>query len=609
MTDLTSEAKRHYGGGPLSTGTNQIEEWLAAFEAALNTGRVEAAVSMFSAEESYWRDLIAFTWTIATMDGRAAIGKMLHEQLGHLGGISIVREGEAKVEGDRVESWFDFETATARGKGYVRLSEGKCWTLLTSMTELKGFEVPSGPRRPLGIEHKASRERLTWLEEREREERTLGTEIQPYCLVVGGGQGGMALGARLRMLGVPTLIVDALPRPGDAWRRRYKSLYLHDPVWSNHLPYIPFPDHWPVFMSKEKIGDWLEMYAKVMELNIWCSTNCRSARFDDKNKEWIVNVEREGRTVVLRPKQLVIATGLSGKPRTPAIPGAESFAGVQYHSSEHRDSAGLAGKRVVVLGSNNSAHDICVDLWSVKADVTMIQRSSTTVVKADATAPDDPNTERRDLLSASMPYRLRELYQRQECEKVQRDNATFYAQLRAAGFLLDFGEDNTGQVAKYYRRASGYYLDVGASDLIINGQIKVRSATTIQEIRQKSVVLGDGSELDADAIIYATGFEPMESWVGALISKDCEQRVGRCWGLGSDTAMDPGPWEGELRNMWKPTAQEGLWFQGGALFQARFHSLHLALQIKARFENLPISVHEPAPFERPPRRQEPTVIR
>ncbi|MCA1494921.1 NAD(P)/FAD-dependent oxidoreductase [Ensifer sp. NBAIM29] len=574
-------------------------QWLAAFEAAINTGSVEAVVSMFSKDECFWRDLVAFTWTIATMDGRGAIASMLHEQLGQLGRISIVRESE-QIIGDQVEGWFDFETAIARGKGHIRLRGGKCWTLLTSMTELKGFEEPSGLRRPLGVEHKVSRERLTWLEERERDEQTLGLEIQPYCLVVGAGQGGLALGARLKMLGVPTLIVDALPRPGDAWRRRYKSLYLHDPVWSNHLPYIPFPDQWPVFMSKDQIADWLEMYAKAMELNIWCSANVRSAHFDDENKEWIVEVERESGTVVLRPKQLVLATGLSGKPKIPALPGRESFTGVQYHSSAHRRSESLAGKSVIVLGSNNSAHDICADLWTVNADVTMIQRSSTTVVKVDATPPEDANTDRRDLLSAAMPYRLRERYQKEECEKTQRDNASFYAQLRAAGFLLDFGEDNTGQAAKYYRRASGYYLDVGASDLIINGQIKVRSATTIREIRQRSVVLGDGSELPADAIIYATGFEPMESWIGALISKDCEQRVGHCWGLGSDTAMDPGPWKGELRNMWKPTAQEGLWLMGGALFQARFHSLHLALQIKARLENLPISVHEPAPINRSP---------
>ncbi len=88
-------------------------------------------------------------------------------------------------------------------------------------------------------------------------------------MIIGGGQGGIALGARLRQLGVPTIIVEKNARPGDSWRNRYRTLVLHDPVWYDHLPYIPFPEHWPVFTPKDKMGDWLEMYAKVMELNYW----------------------------------------------------------------------------------------------------------------------------------------------------------------------------------------------------------------------------------------------------------------------------------------------------------------------------------------------------
>ncbi len=111
-------------------------------------------------------------------------------------------------------------------------------------------------------------------------------------------------------------------------------------------------------------------------------------------------------------------------------------------------------------------------------------------------------------------------------------------------------------------RASGYYIDVGGSDLIIDGEVKVRCGVGVKEIKPHSIVLTDGSELPADAIIYATGYEPMESWVARLISQEVADKIGRCWGLGSDTPMDPGPWEGELRNMWKPTAQPNLWFPG-----------------------------------------------
>ncbi len=195
-------------------------------------------------------------------------------------------------------------------------------------------------------------------------------------------------------------------------------------------------------------------------------------------------------------------------------------------------------------------------------------------------------TEEADLRLGALPYRFRVPMDRANCLAIQRDEAEFYDKLRATGFLLDFGEDDTGIAGKYMRRASGYYIDVGASDLIAAGEIAVRSGVGIKEIRAASVVLTSGEELPADVIAYATGYGPMNGWAEMLISKEVADKIGQCWGLGSDTAMDPGPWEGELRNMWKPTAQEGLWFHGGNLAQSRFHSLHLALQLKARMEGI-----------------------
>lgn len=583
---------------------SELNGWLSKFQSALNTEDIEAATSLFSPDACYWRDLVALTWNIVTLESRGAIGDMLRAQLPAVLPLSITPEGEVKAVEGRIEGWFDFETATARGKGYVRLRDGRCWTLMTAMTELKGFEEPIGRRRIFGTVHEAQKGRKTWLEEREEEQRKLGTEVQPFCMIVGGGQGGLALGARLKMLGVPTLIVDMHEKPGESWRDRYKSLYLHDWVWSDHLPYLPFPDHWPVFMSKDKIADWLEFYANVMELNFWGSTRCVKASFDDATRHWTVVLDRQGKQIVVKPRHLVLATGLSGLPTTPKFPGAESFAGVQYHSAEHRDASAFAGKTCIVVGANNSAHDICVDFWTSGAKVTMIQRSSATVMKigslrrlldkgplSQAAVDAGITTERADLTIASMPFKPREDIDRANTEQIRREDADFYKRLEASGFQFDFGEDGTGIAGKYPRRASGYYIDVGASDLIANGEIKVRSRVGVSGIRPNSVVLTDGSELPADVIVYATGYGPMEGWAEMLISKDVADRVGRCWGLGSNTALDPGPWEGELRNMWKPTAQEALWFHGGSLQQSRFHSLHLALQIKARMEGIQLAVY------------------
>ena len=273
--------------------TQLASSWLADFQTVLERRDIAAAVALF-APESYWRDLVAFTWNICTQESPAAIRTMLQARLAEVQPSAFAIEGEATEAGGVVDAWFTFETAVARGRGHLRLKDGKAWTLLTTMTELKGFEEQTGERRIKGAEHGAQPGRKSWLEKRQHEAATLGFDEQPYVLIVGGGQGGIALGARLRRLGVPTIIVEKNEKPGDSWRKRYKSLCLHDPVWYDHLPYLPFPDHWPVFAPKDKIGDWLEMYSKVMELNYWGGTTARKARFDEATQQWEVTVERGG---------------------------------------------------------------------------------------------------------------------------------------------------------------------------------------------------------------------------------------------------------------------------------------------------------------------------
>jgi putative flavoprotein involved in K+ transport len=588
----------------LSTHPTQIASaWLADFGSALERGDIEAAVGLFE-PESYWRDLVAFTWNIRTQEGPEAIRTMLEKRLADTRPSGFAIEGDATEAGGVVEAWFSFETAVARGRGHLRLRGGKAWTLLTTMTELKGFEEHKGERRVKGAEHGANPQRKTWLERRQEEAASLGHKEQPYVLIVGGGQGGIALGARLRRLGVPTLIVEKNARPGDSWRKRYKSLCLHDPVWYDHLPYLPFPDDWPVFAPKDKIGDWLEMYARVMELNYWGSTTARKARFDEATQTWEVQVEQDGKALTLRPKQLVFALGVSGYPVVPQIAGAESFLGEQHHSSAHPGPEAWRGKKCVVLGSNNSAHDICAALWENGADVTMIQRSSTHIAPSDslmelalgglyseAALKAGVTTDKADLIFASVPYKIMAPMQVPIYEEMKKRDADLYARLEKAGFLLDFGVDGSGLFMKYLRRGSGYYIDVGASELVANGSIKLRSSVTIERINPHSVTLSDGSELPADLIVYATGYGSMNGWLAELISPEVADKVGKVWGLGSDTPKDPGPWEGELRNMWKPTQVPQLWFHGGNLHQSRHYSQFLALQLKARMEGLKTPVH------------------
>jgi putative flavoprotein involved in K+ transport len=546
---------------------------------------------------------VAFTWNLKTLEGREAIGDMLENRLAGTDPSGFRTRETPTEDGDVTTAFIEFETAVGRGVGHLRLKGDQAWTLLTTLQELKGHEEPKGATRPLGAVHGSDPDTRSWAEKRRDEELTLGYAEQPYVVVVGGGQGGIALGARLRQLGVPAIVVDKHERPGDQWRKRYKSLCLHDPVWYDHLPYLPFPSNWPVFAPKDKIGDWLEFYTRVMEVPYWSKTTCLSASYDETEKRWTVEVDRDGESVTLRPAHLVLATGMSGKPNVPSFPGQQDFLGDQHHSSHHPGPDQYVGKRAVVIGSNNSAHDICKALYENGVDVTMVQRSSTHIVKSDSlmelglgdlyserALAAGMTTEKADLTFASLPYRIMHEFQIPIYDAIRERDKEFYARLEAAGFDLDWGDDGSGLFMKYLRRGSGYYIDVGACDLVADGKIKLAHGD-VSHLTANSVVLSDGTELPADVVVYATGFGSMNGWAADLIGQDVADKVGKVWGLGSDTTKDPGPWEGEQRNMWKPTQQENLWFHGGNLHQSRHYSLYLALQLKARHAGLPTPVY------------------
>jgi len=576
--------------------------WLGAFGDALAKGDPAGTARLFAAT-SFWRDLVAFTWNLRTVENPAGVEAMLEETLDHVEPSNFQLSEEADEADGVVTAWFTFETKVGRGEGLVRLKDGKAWTLLTALYELKGHEEPMAESRPMGAEHGVDPDRKSWVERREDERESLGFSRQPHTVIVGGGQGGIALGARLRQLGVPTLIVERNDRPGDSWRNRYKTLCLHDPVWYDHLPYLPFPKNWPVFSPKDKIGDWLEMYTRVMELNYWSKTEAKSARYDEDAGEWELVVDRDGEEMTLRPNELVMATGMSGKANVPDFPGQDRFQGEQQHSSEHPGPDGCEGKKVVVVGSNNSAHDICASLWEVGADVTMVQRSSTCVIKSDSlmehglgdlyseqAVRSGMTTHRADMIFASLPYRIMHEFQIPIYETIKEIDADFYEALEDAGFMIDFGPDESGLFMKYLRRGSGYYIDVGASQLVIDGEVKVARGQVVA-LTEDAVVLEDGTELPADLVIYATGYGSMNGWVADLMGEATARTVGKVWGVGSDTRKDPGPWEGEQRNMWKPTQVDHLWFHGGNLHQSRHYSLYLALQLKARYEDIPTPVY------------------
>ncbi len=571
------------------------DRWLAQFEDALAKPD-DGSLEVLFHPDSYWRDVLALSWTLQTVNGRDAILKALKTQAAQTApsGFAIDPDRAAPREVTRagtssIEAIFKFETAVGRGDGILRLipdaGDGnrlKAWTLLTALEELKGFEEQLGVARPRGQAYSRDFRGPNWLDLRNA--ATEYADRDPTVLVIGGGQSGLCIAARLKQLQVDTLIVDRETRIGDNWRKRYHALTLHNQVQVNHLPYMLFPPNWPTYIPKDKLANWFEAYVESMELNFWTGTEFEGGSYDEKAERWTVVLRRaDGSRRTMHPRHVVLATGVSGIPSLPDIPGLKNFTGTVIHSSQYTDGEEWKGKKALVIGTGNSGHDIAQDLHSSGAEVTMVQRSSTLVVSIEPSAQlvytpyNEGTLEDNDLIATSMPLQLARKSHALTSDKSKELDRDLLAGLERVGFNLDFGEDNTGWQFKYLTRGGGYYFNVGCSDLLIKGEIKLKQFADIDTFVAAGAVMKDGKTVAADLIVLATGYKRQEELVRKLFGETVANRIGTIWGFG-DTQ--------ELRNMYVRTGQPGLWFIAGGLAQCRIGSKQLALQIKAIEEGL-----------------------
>src|SRR5271165_1341602 len=323
-------------------------DWLAAFEAAL--GLQDAALDQLFHADSYWRDVLALSWNLQTINGApgilAALKRLAPQAVLQNLRIDPDRAAPRRVTraGARcIEAIFKFETKFGRGHGILRLipdkdagNRLKAWTLLTALEELKGFEEQLDGSRPRGKAYSRDFRGPNWLDQRQAS--SAYADRDPVALVVGGGQAGLAIAARLKQHNVDTLIVDRCLRIGDNWRKRYHALTLHNQVQVNHLPYMLFPPNWPTYIPKDKLANWFEAYVDAMELNYWTGIEFEGGHYDDAQARWQVTLRRaDGTTRTMHPRHIVMATGVSGIPNLPDIAGLKNFTGRVVHSSRYED--------------------------------------------------------------------------------------------------------------------------------------------------------------------------------------------------------------------------------------------------------------------------------
>ncbi|MCG2668016.1 flavin-containing monooxygenase [Bradyrhizobium sp. GCM10023182] len=571
------------------------QAWLDEFERALGQPDRAALDRLFLAD-CFWRDALALSWNLQTLAGRDGIVRALAALSLNAAPRSFkIAPNRAaprwvtRAGTNTIETIFSFETALGRGSGILRLvpdiADGdrlKAWTLLTALEELKGFEEQLGTSRPRGQAYSRDFRGPNWLDQRNASRDYADRE--PVALVVGGGQAGLAIAARLKQLQIDTLIVDRGARIGDTWRKRYHALTLHNQVQVNHMPYMPFPPSWPTYIPKDKLANWFEAYVDAMELNFWTGAEFEGGAYDEAGDHWTVTLRRaDGSERTMHPRHVIMATGVSGIANIPDIPTLDRFKGTLLHSSRYEDGENWTGKRAIVIGTGNSGHDIAQDLYSSGAEVTLVQRSPTLVTNIEPSAQlayatyNDGTLEDNDLIAASMPTPLAKKTHVMLTEQSKELDKDLLDGLRRVGFKLDFGEGGTGWQFKYLTRGGGYYFNVGCSNLIVEGAIKLKQFEDIESFTEGGAQMKDGSAVAADLIVLSTGYKPQEYLVRKLFGDGVADRIGPVWGFGDGF---------ELRNMYARTKQPGLWFIAGSLAQCRINSKFLALRIKAIEEGI-----------------------
>ena len=575
---------------------SEVDNWLQSFNEVISQQKnIDESIKILSNlffEDSHWRDILALTWKIQTVSGKSNVIENLLNKIMDVSAKSfqidqrrtppreVIRAGE-----NVIEVILRFKTKFGNCESVVRLCEDqerkgnfKAWSILTALSDLNSSNKKNIEQ------YQNILEGPNWLDK--RNEDRLYKNREPEVIVIGSGQAGLSIAARLKQQNIDTLIVDKNERVGDNWRNRYHSLKLHNQTHVNHLPYMPFPSTWPTYIPKDKLAGWFEYYVESMELNVWTNTKFIGAEYNENKKHWNVKLKLSNGTIkIMKPKHIVMAVGVSSVPNRNKIPGINDYKGKVIHSVDYDSGKHYNGKNVLVYGTGTSAHDVAQDLYVHGANVKIVQRSPSMVVNVEPSAQlpyqlynEGPNTDDCDLITISSPLEVLKKTHQLLTQKTKKIDKRLLDKLTSVGFKLEYGEENSGWQFKYLTRGGGYYFNVGASDLIADGKIKVIQFSDIVNFFSSGIEMKSGEKFDIDLMVTATGYKGQEYVVEELFGKPVVDKIGPIWGFDDERQ--------ELRNMWIQTKQPGLWFHAGSLAQCRIFSKFLALQIKATQEGI-----------------------
>ena len=322
-------------------------------------------------------------------------------------------------------------------------------------------------------------------------------------------------------------------------------------------------------------------------LNVQVSSRVEKAEWNDQERVWTVRVKWRSETETMTAHHVVLATGAGGQlPKMPALPGREMFHGEVLHSVDYRTSAHWKGKKGVIIGTANTAHDVAEDMLDAGLDsVTMVQRSPTPVLPHSyyrhATDPiynDKLPTDLADRMwFGSTPAPVTRLLILQNMKHAASQDGEYFDALDRVGFRNESVCDLSHIL---YERLGSHYLDIGASAKVAQGLIKMKSDAALKGFEEHGLTFSDGSTLEADVVVFATGFEGNMRIVAAqFLDEEVVEKMDDFYQFDA---------EGEVIGAWRPQQQPNIWYAGADLGAARFFSRFLALQIKADLAGEPL---------------------
>ncbi|CAI7654862.1 unnamed protein product [Penicillium glandicola] len=570
----------------------EAEGIIARLSTATSEEDAQAFAGLFL-DYGVWRDRLSFTWDFRTFNFKEAILKAATDLLAQTKARNFKLIKPAPVVSRPYDDFaqlqfvVSFETeivlASAVINAVLTQDGWKIYTMHTiaeSLTQFPDQGAPDG--HMIGI--------TSWESQRSEAINT----VDPEVLIIGGGQNGLAMAARLKVLGMSSLIIERSDEIGDIWKKRYEYLSLHFPHWPDALPYFKYPQHWPTYTPAQKQALYMKWYASALELNVWTKSEVVKAEQDTEGN-WSVVINKEDKeTRTLHPKQLIMATSLCGVPYTPAVPGMPDFKGVIRHSSAHKSARDFVGKKVCVVGTSSSGFDTAYECARLGIDVTLLQRSPTYVMSLTHSvprmlggyAPDKngnlPDTETQDRLNFSTPVGPGEELAKRTAKDLEDLDRPLLEALNARGLRTWRGQRDTGNSTLSQTRNGGFYFDAGACDEIINGNIKVEPGF-IEKFTEDKVILNGGREKEFDLVVFATGFsntiDSIKNTLGEKIASQC----GPIWGIDE---------EGEYKTVFRETGVPNMWIMVGFLPLTRYASRLLALRLKALKERI-----SPAPYK------------